>query len=114
MVSCPAARSRFHCSRWRKNTCTRTWSGTRRLKSGDSGAKCPTSSGLVAMLFASRGIAHGHRLVPPPHSAGSVSPGLMELLGHFVSLPDIAPCVGSAPFDGALSLQKIDEIYSAK
>ena len=50
---------------------TRIWSGIARLKSGASGAKWPTSSGLVAVFAAISGIGHGHLFTPPPHSAGS-------------------------------------------
>src|ERR1700731_2679771 len=115
MVSLPAARSRFHCSRCRRNTFARIWSGTRKLKSGDSGAKWPTSSGLVAILSANRGIGQGQKFLPPPHSSGIDSPGLMVGDAHGVTPPDMAPSFGSRTYFGTfLSSQKIDEMYSAK
>jgi len=53
-----------------------------RLKSGASGAKWPTNSGLVAMFRAMSGMAHVHLFTPPPHSAGNGSPGAIALCAH--------------------------------
>ena len=73
----------------------RTWSGTRRLKSGASVAKCPTSSGLVALLVASSGIAQGHWFRPPPHTSGNGSPGFTSVRVAHVSPSRIGPFCGS-------------------
>src|SRR5271155_5857345 len=87
----------------------------RRLKSGASAAKWPTSSGLVAMFLAIIGIAQGHLLMPPPQFAGIGSPGLISGLaqGSPASMGpscDRGLALGASP----ISLQKVEAMYSPK
>src|ERR1035441_8192598 len=108
MVSLPATRSATHRSKCCRNTFTRIGSGTSRLKSGDSGAKCPTNSGFVGTFLDRSGIAHGHLLTPPPHSVGIGPPGWIASLWHVVPSSSGPSCELALAF----APQNVDAMYS--